>query len=491
MPVKIIGREQAVEQLESLYRKDTADFLAVYGRRRIGKTFLIRNFFQARSGIYFEVTGLKDGALKTQLKLFADKISQVFYKNLPIQVPKNWLEAFKLLTQAINTVPTKQKVILFIDELPWFATKRSMFVQALDYYWNTAWSIRKNLKLIVCGSAASWMIENLIHAKGGLHNRLTSVIALNPFDLYETREYLLYRGIKLDERQILEIYMAMGGVPYYLSQIEKGKSAAQNINRLCFEKGGILSTEFTDLFSSLFDDSMAHLELIRLIAQSRSGIAREELIKKANLSTSGGTFKLRLVELEEAGFIARFIPYGHKNKGTYYRIIDEYTLFYLHWIEPMLAQLNLALKSTGYWEGKAQSQKWKIWSGYAFEAICFKHIKQIKQALGINVIATEIGSWRYKTDDPAQKGTQIDLLIDRADNVVNLCEIKYCTRKFIITKKYAEEIRNKIMLYQTHVSATKTIFPTMITVEGIQSNAQSIGLITNEVTLNKLFLYVE
>lgn len=483
----IVGRKREQTLLQKISEQESPDFLAVYGRRRVGKTYLIRNFFNRKACIYFEVTGLKKGSLKKQLGLFIQKLKSVFLIELPARLPKNWLEAFQLLTECINKVSSKESVILFFDELPWFATKKSGFIQALDHFWNSYWSTRKKLKLIVCGSAASWMLENLIKAKGGLHNRLTAVIALRPFSLYETEEYLRNRGIQFGRRQVLELYMAIGGIPHYLNHVQKNLSPAQNINQMCFNKSGPLFDEFGNLFASLFDESPAHVELIRLIARSRYGVNMEELVEKSKLSSSGGTLKMRLNELEEAGFISSFVPYMRRKKGIFYRIIDEYTLFYLHWIEPVANRLKLSFQSSNYWESKMQTQAWKIWSGYAFEAICLKHIAQIKETLGIHGVASEVGSWRYIARNKKEMGTQIDLLIDRADGITNLCEIKYHQGGFPITKAIAENLERKIQTYKTVMDIRKTILLTMITPDGMHENEYATRLVSEGVTLDDLY----
>jgi len=357
----------------------------------------------------------------------------------------------------------------------------------LDHYWNSRWSTFPNLKLVVCGSAASWILNNLIYAKGGLHNRLTSVVPLKPFTLHETEEYLRHRGVKLNRHQILELYMVMGGIPLYLNGVQPGLSTLQTINQLCFHKEGFLFNEFSHLFASLFDASEAHEELIRTLSISRQGLSREQILQKTKHSSSGGMFKARLSELEEAGFIASFTPYGYLNKGTFFRVIDEYSLFYLRWIAPVSKRLRLSLKNTSYWESKMQSQSWKSWSGYAFESICFKHIEQIKKSLGMQAIATEVGSWRYNPKKDEEAGTQIDLLIDRADGIVNLCEIKFSQEKFVLTKSYAQEILRKKHIYREHRKTNKSIFITLITPEGVSPNTNSTQIITNEVTANDLF----
>ena len=487
MTEEIIGRKEEIDLLKKINNRNSSDFLAVYGRRRVGKTHLIRNFFRGQPCIYFEATGLKDGSLHQQLKLFTEKIAEVFLRGFPLQPPPSWLDAFKLLTNAIEEIPLDKKIVLFFDEIPWFATAKSGFIQALDHYWNTRWSTHSNLKLVVCGSAASWMLNNLVYAKGGLHNRLTSIIPLKPFTLHETEEYLRYRGIKLNRRQILELYMVMGGIPLYLNGIQPGYSTSQSINLLCFHKDGLLFNEFSHLFASLFDTSEAHDELIRIISFSRQGLSREKILQKSKRSSSGGMFKTRLSELEEAGFIASFTPYGYLNKGTFFRVIDEYALFYLRWIFPVSKRLRLSLKNTSYWESKMQSQSWKSWSGYAFESICLKHIEQIKKALGIQAIASEVGSWRYNPKSNEESGTQIDLLIDRSDGIVNLCEIKFCQGKFTLTKSYEEELSRKLSIYQTHGKIKKSIFFTLITSEGIIPNANRSHIITNNITASDLF----
>jgi hypothetical protein len=487
MGLSIVGRKKELKLLRSLYERDDPDFLAVYGRRRVGKTYLIRNFFIDLPCVYFEITGLKDGSLRAQIHLFTEKLDKVFSTHHSDNPPKNWLKAFRLLTECIEKIPKKEKIVLFFDELPWLSSQKSGFLQSLDYYWNSNWSSRKKLKLVVCGSAASWMLNNLIRAKGGLHNRLTATIPLRPFTLLETEEYLKERGIELNRRLILDLYMAIGGIPHYLNHVKKGRSSAQNINQMCFTKDGMLFEEFHALFASLFDDSPAHIELIRIIAGSRGGIDKIELLKKSKLTSSGGRFTARLNELEEAGFIASFIPQTRKKKGTVYRLIDEYTLFYLNWIEPVSNQLSLSLNSSNYWESKMQTQRWKTWSGYAFEAICFKHIEQIKRALGIHAIALEISSWRHIAQNKNGDGVQIDLLIDRADGIINLCEIKYCEGAFTITKNIAENLEKKRHIYKTIMNVPKTVLLTMITPNSIRENEHSRRLVADQVVLNDFY----
>lgn len=489
MKYDIVGRKKEIEKLDSIFASNEAEFLALYGRRRVGKTYLIRKFFEAQPCVFFEVTGLKDGALNTQLDLFTEAIQETFYKgNVKLERPKRWLDAMRMLTEHIQDLNGKKKIVLFFDELPWLATRKSGILQAIDYYWNTRWSRDSRIKLIVCGSAASWVLEKIIYAKGGLHNRITARMHLQPFTLRETSDYLGYRGIRLNEQQVLELYMVMGGIPFYLKSVEKGISAAQNINKICFQPEGTLLNEFDNLFSSLYDKADTHMEIIQALAKNRGGLSKEELLARINLSSSGGTFKKRLLELEEAGFAAPFFPYGRTRKGTYYRIIDEYTLFYLNWIRPV--RHKLLRDNSNYWENKSQTPSWKSWAGYAFEAVCFKHISLICKALDISAISKEIGSWRYRPSSKSattKKGAQIDLLLDRVDGIINVCEIKHHSKKFTIDKSYARQLEHKLDIFKEKSKTGKQLFLTMITTFGLTENEYTQQLVYRGLTLKDLF----
>jgi AAA+ ATPase superfamily predicted ATPase len=482
---KIIARTKEIEMLDKYYKSKEPAFIALYGRRRVGKTFLIRSLFSIQQN-YFEITGLKGSKQSDQLRNFTEALSRKFFKGLSILPPSNWHDAFNLLTTELELIPKSEKIVLFFDELPWLASKKSQFLTHLDYIWNTRWSQMPNVMLIVCGSAASWMMEKLISAKGGLHNRLTKTILLEPFTLNETEKFLHSRSIRMTRRQIFELYMAIGGVPHYLNSVEKGKSAAENIGNICFEKDGLLYDEFPKLFRSLFDEAEINLRIIKLIAESRYGISRTNLLKAAEMKT-GGTFNKRIEELEAAGFIQSFVPYGKKNKDHYYRVIDEYSLFYLKWIEPAV-KLGHKIDSATYWINKTLTSSYQSWAGYTFEGICIKHAILIKKAIGLNKIACETGSWRFV---PAQKsneqGAQIDLLFDREDGVINLCEIKYASEEFKLDKAYAKTLLNKVETFEKHFKTKKQIFITLITTFGAKESIWTQELVANEVTMDAFF----
>ena len=392
---KIIGREREIELLKEIWLSPSAEFLAVYGRRRVGKTFLIRNFFQPK-GFYLEFTGIKDGHKHEHLERFTDTMVKKFYPLPPshFKSPENWHAAFEWLSQELEKLPKTKRITLFFDELPWMATKKSGLIQALDYFWNTRWSQWRQLKLIVCGSAASWMLDQLINAKGGLHNRITKMLQLKPFDLLQVKKFLVHRDIHLKSTHILDIYMIMGGIPHYLEQIKKSKSVIQNIDSICFQQDGHLYQEFSRLYPALFDNPELSMQIMRAIARHHYGISKEKLVQEVG-KTSGGRFDKRLNELEASGFIQGFIPYGHNKRDQFFRVVDEYTLFYLDWIAEFAEHRALALKNKSYWTNASNTPSWYNWAGYAFENICLKHIDNILEALGISHINCKIGSWRY------------------------------------------------------------------------------------------------
>ena len=482
----IIGRQEDLQKISRFYQSAKAEFMAVYGRRRVGKTFLIQSHFSSISCVFFHVTGLKDGTLQDQIENFTRVIGKTLYQGAPLKVENTWLNVFSQLTDAMALVPKNEKIVLFFDELPWMATKRSKLIQALDHYWNRYWSIDPRVKLIVCGSSASWILEKLIHNKAGLYNRITYQMALEPFTLKESKAFLAMKDIRLNHSHLLKLYMVMGGIPLYLDQIEKGRSADQNIESICFSKSGLLFSEFKKLFASLFENHEICEALIRIISENRYGISQANLMKKSDKKT-GGRLKKRLQELEDAGFIESFVPYLHKERGIYYRIIDEYSIFYLRWIEPILNSIKRKEKESGYWLSKQKSAAWDAWQGYAFEAICYKHISQIRKGLKIGVGA-EISTWRYAPKKGTEdQGAQIDLLFDRDDDTITLCEIKCTSKPFILDKASAKNLLNKVKVFQEHTRTSKQIFIALVSANGLQSTMYSDDLVSDVVTLEALF----
>jgi AAA+ ATPase superfamily predicted ATPase len=484
----IVGRCEEIALLKEKLSSISAEFIAVYGRRRVGKTYLVSQFFNQQTGVYFEQTGLYDGGLHEQLTVFSKMLSKSFYGGAKMAIPENWMEALQALTDAIDTLPKNKRVTIFFDEMPWLATQKSGFIKALEYYWNTKWTYRKKLILIVCGSAASWMIEKVIYAKGGLHNRITAKVALQPFTIKETELYLTSLGIKLNRQQILQIYMAIGGIPHYLKSIKKGLSAAQNINDLCFKKSGLLFNEFTILFHSLYEDPESYINIIRTISQKSQGISREDLVAKTKIP-NGGYLNTRLRSLEDAGFIITYLPVGHTRRGVHYRVVDEYTLFYLTWIEPLRHKTLSTSIASYYWESLIKKPAWNTWSGYAFESMCYKHVDTIKKVLGLDHIPSFCSNWQYQPNkkEIGEKGAQIDLVFDRDDGCITLCEIKYSEKPYLLSKEYAQDLQTKEAVFKKITRNKKQIFWALIAANGVITNETLKKQINQVMTLNDFF----
>ncbi len=482
---KIIGRKKEQEALEKVVESEEPAFLAIYGRRRIGKTFLIKNFFKDK-GVFFHLTGIQDALTAVQLQNFAVEFSDVFHKGKEIPTPKNWFTAFQMLRKEIEKIPKKTKKIVFFDEIPWLSTPRSTFLQALQHLWNRYLSEIPNVILIVCGSAASWMIDNIINDKGGLHGRVTKEMRLLPFTFVETEEFLLKKNIYFDRKQLLELYMCLGGVAKYLSYIEKGKSVPQLIGELCFSYNAPLIAEFHKLYRSLFKQHEEHIEIVKALAKSRSGLSYKELVKKTGLPT-GGTLSKRLEELKQSGFIAEMPQFEEQNIHHRYLLVDEYSLFYLTW-NSGVSSLELQNRGPDYWMKVHNSQSWISWTGHAFECLCLKHLEGIKKGLGITAVQTRSSKWKYIPPRGSKEtGAEIDLIIDRADHCINLCEIKFYKDKFSLNKEFVEKLRKKKTCFENATSTRKSTFNTLITAHGVNHNDHYHSAIDQELTMDALF----
>jgi uncharacterized protein len=475
MEKNIVGRTEEIKVLGETLLSQEAEMVAIFGRRRIGKTFLISTVYEKE--IVFELSGTQGGSLKQQLKNFRDELSSQYKTPFPMEIPEDWLGAFQILKQYLISLESLEKKVIFFDEVPWLAGHKSGFLEAMGYFWNS-WASRQNIVLVICGSAASWMIRRIVHDKGGLHNRITKRIHLQPFTLSETENFLQSRGVFFDRFQLLHLYMAMGGVPQYLKEVKPNLSAIQNIDKICFANGGLLQDEFSKLYGALFSNAERHIAIIRALAQKWKGMDRDEILQKTKLDSGGGTTTL-LEELEQSGFIMSYQPFGKKQRDKIYRLTDSYSLFYLHFIENNSNE-------EGIWLQLSQSQKFKSWSGYAFENLCLAHLSQIKKALGISGIFTS-SSIFYKKQTADLGGTQIDLVLDRKDHVINLFEMKFYEEEFIPTKNFADNLREKRLIFKTYTNTKKQISWVMVSTYGIKHNQHSLGLVDNVLTMDDLF----
>ncbi|NVK66388.1 MAG: AAA family ATPase [Flavobacteriales bacterium] len=466
---KIVGRNPEKETLNSALNSHRSELIAVYGRRRIGKTYLIREFFQER--IIFSFTGLNGENRPEQIENFMLKLSEVTSRFAKEDLPENWLQAFSKLKEHLKSIrKSRKKKVIFIDEFPWADSQRSGFLSAFENFWNDYCTTRDDLVVVVCGSAASYMVKKIIRNKGGLHNRITRKIKLKPFNLYETQSFLKYKGIPLPPVELLKIYMTFGGVAEYLEHIAPGDSAVTAIDRLCFQPNAQFENEYDDIFISLFDENSYHEKIISALANGpKKGLSRDELLEALGIA-SGGSFTKSLNELMLSGFVLKYDAYASNRKTKLFRIYDEFCSFHL--------QFMTTFKGSK-WSQVFQKPAYTSWCGYAFETICLKHVETIKKALKCDQIESNNYSWN---NDKAQ----IDLVIDRNDGVVNLCELKFYNDTFEVTSDYAAKLRNKEAQFRSATGTKKGLYTTMITTWGIKGK-HSIGLVTSDITAEVLF----
>ena len=464
--MQIIGRKREIKELTRLKESKQAEFVALYGRRRVGKTWLVRSFFHDQFTFY--ATGIARGSRQEQLQNFYKSICS-YSKSNP-QQPKDWYETFDLLKDVIKRSRQRRKVV-FLDELPWMDTQKSEFQKAIDLFWNSWGCMQKNLLLIVCGSAASWMVKNIIRNKGGLHNRLTCHLHLNPFTLAETKTYLYSQGIRWNNDMIAECYMIMGGIPYYLHLLDSSLSLAQNIDRLFFAPNALLKNEFSNLYESLFKKSEDYVKIISALSKKSSGYTRDDIVKATGL-TNGGGLTRRLDELEQCNFICRYSPI--KGKTPIYQLSDFYSLFYFQFINKMRHFDRDA------WLHLQATPRHSTWLGLSFEKICFAHVYSIQKALGITGIAT-------KTYPLLTPNAQMDMVIERADKVITLCEMKYTTQPYFVTKQEAEKLHHRAEELSSYFHTQKQVLITLVSNRLPRRNSYYNSLITSNIILSDLF----
>ncbi len=475
----IIGRIDEQKELNELYSSNKSEFAVIYGRRRVGKTFLVREYFEDKMSFYhtalspFELEGNNELLMQQQLECFHGSLRE--YGDYHTERPKSWIEAFDRLRDLLKR-SRKRRLVVFIDELPWLDTARSGFVSAFEHFWNGWGAGCKKLFLIVCGSATSWISDQLLNNTGGLYGRTTREICLEPFSLSETEQYLLRNNFSYTHYDILELYMVMGGIPYYLSYLKRGFSVAQNIDNIFFKKGSKLETEFVRLFSSLFIDSEKYISVMRLLSSRRKGYTRGEIAEKLSFSSGGGLTQI-LRTLISSNFVVSYSYFNRTSRDTYYKLTDFFTLFYFYFID---GKESLDPK---FWQTNGMSPQLNSWRGFSFEEVCFTHYNKIKQALGIAGVHTVISSWASRN---LESNAQIDMIIDRDDRVINLCEMKFYSSEFSIDKSYEADLRNKVSVFVSETNCRKSPQLILVTTYGLKPNKYS-GRIQNVVTMDDLF----
>ena len=470
----IIGREKEIQQLLKCYESKESQLVILYGRRRVGKTFLVNQTFEDKFD--FRLSGDFNLKKNEQLFNFYDELKKRSQKE--IVVPKSWREAFFQLRDYLETLDKNTKHIVFLDEMPWLDTHKSGFLVAFEYFWNSYGANKNNLMLIVCGSATSWLVENIDHNKGGLFNRQNCRIYLEPFNLYETKKFLESKNIVWSDYDFCECYMIMGGIPYYLNMIDSSIPYSQNIDNLFFKKHAVLWDEFDHLYKTLFSNSESYIKVVETIFTKRIGLTRKEIVEISKLSDNNEMTKM-LKNLVDSGFVREYPFYGNKKRLTKYQLADYYTMFYLKFLKDKVG------KDEKFWSNTLENPARKSWAGFTFEQLCKDHIRQIKKKIGFSAVLSQESSW-FVQGDEENEGAQIDMLIDRRDRVINICEMKFSSDEYSIDKDYDQNLRRKINRFAEVTGTKKALKLTFITTYGVKMNMYS-QRITSQVTLEDLF----
>lgn len=484
--VRMIGRKAEAARLNELYESRYPEFVALYGRRRVGKTYLINEVFGDRitfqhAGLSpidqrYDETGKKASRMKDQLKHFAQSLIQ--HGMALKKSPESWLDAFYILESFLmEKQASGQKLLVFIDEIQWMDTPKAGFIQALEAFWN-GWACRqKNMMVIVCGSSTSWILDKLIHNHGGLYDRVTCQISLQPFTLKECEEFFEDSGIEMSRYDIAQTYMMLGGIPYYLRYFRRQRSMAQNVDAVFFEEDAPLKDEFDKLFASLFTNPSVMKSIVVAVSQKNIGLTRQEILEKTGIQNSGD-FSRQLKALIAGRFLLKYSFFGGSKREEYYKLIDPFCIFYLRFVQP-----NLNRKAI--WTNLSESASVTAWRGYAFENICWNHVSQIKSALGIAGVTTTESMWFRRGDDQTDGG-QIDFIIERKDHIVHLCEMKFYSEPFRVNKEYHFTlVRRKNMLKEL-IRKREIVHNTLISTYGLVRNEYSDDFV-HSITLDDLF----
>jgi AAA+ ATPase superfamily predicted ATPase len=459
--MKIIGRKDEVKLLRTIEESKFSEFVAIYGRRRIGKTYLVDNLYEDKLISFTGSYGMNDSYHLAE-----------FSKILKYKGDINdWSDAFNMIEFLVSNSDKKKKIIFF-DEIAWIDEKEHNFLVNLERFWNTFASKRDDIILIVCASATSWMFEHILNNYGGLYNRVTRRIHLKPFDLVEAKQYCDFIGLNLSNQDIIDAYMIFGGIPYYFYNLQKGYSINQNINALFFKSNSSLKNEYEILFSSLFRLPGNYIKIMDLLSQKNRGLTREELAKQLNVS-NGGELTKRLEELDACSFISKYPFYGKKIKGSLYKATDNFVVFYNKMIKSNVQY------SEDFWIKEFRSPMVNTFRGYAFERVCLLHTNKIKELLKISAMNTREYYFR-------NEGCQIDLIIDRPDKCINICEIKYSDGDYELSKDEFQKIENRVDNFKKENVSKRSYLRTLITNMGFK-NSDLNNRIDNKIVLEDIF----
>jgi len=426
----------------------------------------MKEYFQ--NHFFFYHTGVEPDRQLEQLDAFCVSLEA---QNIALPNQRDWLHAFLELRRKIEASEASEKKVIFLDEISWIDSNNDGFMSSLEFFWNSFASSRTDILLVVCSSATTWIIEHLLLNTGGFFNRNTDLMYLSPFTLGECEKYFLERGAAFSRKNVLDTYMVFGGIPYYLNYLDISRGLAENIDKTCFAENAPLTLEYTRLYATLFRNQKIHLRILEAISTKLIGLTRKEIAEAAALS-DGGPLTSALEELEQCGIIRKFSKLKARQRGALYQLTDHFSLFYNRFMKSNN-------KNENFWTNNFASPTINAWRGYAFEQVCLSHVRQIKEALGISGVSTDVSSYNAP-------GIQIDLVLDRKDDIMNLCEMKYSEAEYVITKAFAQSLENKQMIFRSATKTKKSLHMTLIAPWGLKENAYSHQIL-NVVTLDDLF----
>jgi hypothetical protein len=465
-----VGRKNELRMLNDAYRSGKDELVVLYGRRRIGKSSLVKRFAEKKKA-YYEFEALEGETTPGQINHFLQQLKKQIDDPILDSVRfANWEQVFTYLTEKVINRKSKVKKILFLDELPWMAAGRIRLVSLLKYYWDNHWK-SKHVMLILCGSVASFMVKKVLHSNA-LYGRTTIEILLKGFSPEEAARLL---SKKRSREETLNYQLVFGGVPKYLEQINTSQSFNKNMNTLCFSPHGIMLKEVERIFYSQFREPRTYLKIINLL---KNGIFSLSEISSKTKIPSGGGLKQYLKNLERAEMIRSYIPFDRSGNSKFkkYTLADEFLVFFFKYMGPNLRVIKES-SSRRLFETLTQNS-FDSWLGFAFERFCLKHAGLLALVMDF---ADDIllASPYFKKND---ERFQIDLLYQRADRVITVCEIKHQNIK--IGTNIIPEMQRKCALLK--VPRGYALEKALISLYGPDNSLKDTGYFHHFVTLDDI-----
>ncbi len=474
--MKLVARSAETDELKRCERSGKSELVCVYGRRRVGKTYLVEQTF---SGSFaFRATGVEGGNMRQQLKSFNQRLQE--HGDPQRTIPKNWFEAFSRLDIVLSREDAARspygKKVVFLDEFPWFATARSEFLMAFGEFWNRRGTAGDDIMVVICGSATSWIVGNVLENTGSLYNRVTSQVYLEPFCLGDAERFFVDRGFGWTRSQIAESHMVFGGLPYFLELLDPNESLRANIERLCFAPHALLAHESSKLLEATLKKSPAYDRLLSYLAKHRCGVEKQACFEQTGLAK--GTFARAVDDLLKCGYIREFKVPTKRGKPLFLQLVDPFLLFHYRFLSKKSGD------RVGSWSDCIQDEaRYKSWRGCSFEILCVLHEAQIKRALGISGVRTRCYPW---TSDQGAGGAQIDLVIERDDGIINICEMRCTDRPFSMDAATEASLLNKVDVFKRETGAKNPVKIVVVSASGIAGVAHT-EYISRTITLDDLF----